>query len=74
MERLGRSRVDRDRLVRHYDNLASLSDKLRRLGMPEDDVAVHVLGIFGEFERIATHTMTAPLGLMHTERRPVSDA
>lgn len=62
MDRLGRYPVDRTALERHATNLSRLSERLRRMGMPDRDVAGHVLGIFCAFERSLADTFNGDVG------------
>jgi hypothetical protein len=57
LERIGHKSVDATTIERHCSHLSTLATRLRVMGMDERDVAVHVLGIFRQYERALTETI-----------------
>jgi hypothetical protein len=57
LERFDHPSVSPDTIERHCSHLSSLASQLRRMGMDEQDVAVHVLSIFRQFERTLSETV-----------------
>ncbi|MBC8240288.1 MAG: hypothetical protein H8E30_07415 [Alphaproteobacteria bacterium] len=40
-----------ENFAQHYENLTRLAGSLRELGMEQEAIDEHVIGIFGEYER-----------------------